>query len=80
MPVFTRMWINVTVKMTLTGAAVINVGLAVDSTVPRMAFAVIAALRVHTMSPILTRAPPALIDIFCALGSYMYIVDKKHLY
>lgn len=73
-----RMGINV--KMTLTGAAVINISLTVDSTVPRLALAEIASQRVHTPSPVLTWASPAFIDILRALDSYMYIPHKQHLH
>lgn len=63
--------------MTRTGAAVIDVGLAVDPTVPRLTLTTVAANCVHTVSSILTWALLALIYILCALGSYTHIPDRQ---
>lgn len=52
------------------GAAVIDVGLAVDSTVSRLAFAAIAAHCVDTLSAVLTWVLPAFVYIICTLGSF----------
>lgn len=65
--------------MTHTGAAVIDVGLAVDPTVSRLTLTTVAAHCVHTVSSILTWALLALIYILCALGSYTHIPGRQPL-
>lgn len=62
--------------MTHTGAAVIDVGLAVDPSVSRLTLTTVATNCVYTVSSILTWALLALIYIFCALGSYTHIPDR----
>ncbi len=69
-------WEWICVVITHTGAAVIDVSLAVDPTVSRLTLASVAAHCVPTMTSILTWVFLALVYILCALDSYTHISDR----